>query len=917
VRAPRVTGLVIALLVAAPGAAAGAPNDPLYDASPAPGATNEQWDLTTDRGISADRAWELTTGAGITIGDLDVGVQLDHPDLASQWAINPADPPNGADDDGNGYVDDHRGWDFYAHDGEPTSETRNEHGTNVAGVLAAATDNGEGIAGIAPDARILPLRTSDNILHQGSRLAQAIVYATDRGASVISASLGADSFTRALRQAVRYAHARGTVIAVASGNEFHFHHHQPQVLPEVLAVGGINPDTANIASKDQRLAVAANDFTVKAAYADFGPHLDVVAPTQVPTTTWGGGYRLTWEGTSAATPHVAGVVALVQARAKQLNRELSANQVIQIVRGTADDLQKPGWDRLTGYGRANARRAVERVSDPPPEAKIEAPFIYAPKTRPFRVWGRTTASWRLELGRGEEPTTWRTIARGRANEPRLARIDPRDLEPGGWTLRLTAGEAQDRSFFYAERHEQVRELGTSGESSPQLADVNGDGRADIVLATSDGTVRVLSGRTLKPLKGWPRRADRAPHSAPTERRLRTPVRSGFLATPAVGDVAGDARPEVVAADLDGRIYAWTSRGRRVFVRHINLQEPGDEEKTSKLDAAIYASPALADLDANGKLDIVVGAADQHVYAVDGAGRDLPGWPVLARDGDDHAKILSSPAIGDLDGDSRPDVVEGTAEVYGSTPDTSGRVYAFDHSGRPKPGWPIRPKALAADAIPLAGEGTPMSPVLADVDEDGTDEVAIAGFTGTHELFDGAGTQRHAFAAGTTLAFGANAAFGRQGGRLRLFGGVVDDRLVLAQLNPASQIPFDHLRAGWDAATGDALPGYPKPVEGWQIAAGPAIADVTGDGEPEVLAGSSGNVLHATQADGTEPPGWPKQTGGWLLAAPAAGDVDGDGRTEVVAVTRDGFLLVFQTPGDARAAEWPTFRHDPHNTGRHR
>src|SRR5439155_2195456 len=126
----------------------------------------------------------------------------------------------------------------------------------------------------------------------------------------------------------------------------------------------------------------------------------------------------------------------------------------------------------------------------------------------------------------------------------------------------------------------------------------------------------------------------------------------------------------------------------------------------KLDSAIYSSPALADLNGDKRLDIVFGAADQRIYAVDGRGHDLQGWPVLARDTPTGyvGKILSSPAIADLDGDGKPDVVEGTAEVYGSTPQTTGRVYAFDHTGKRLPGWPVAPPALAADAIPLAGQG---------------------------------------------------------------------------------------------------------------------------------------------------------------------------------------------------------------------
>src|SRR5207248_2359843 len=198
------------------------------------------------------------------------------------------------------------------------------------------------------------------------------------------------------------------------------------------------------------------------------------------------------------------------------------------------------------------------------------------------------------------------------------------------------------------------------------------------------------------------------------------------------------------------------------------------------------SPALADLDRDGRLDIVFGGADQRIYAVRGNGRLVKGWPVLARDkasGGDPEKILSSPAIGDLNGDGRPDVVEGTAEAYGSTPTMSGRVYAFSAKGKRLPGWPV--------SVP---------------------------------------------------------------------GVVVDSRIAAAQSAPATKVDFEHLLGGWDAASGDWLSSFPIPMEGWQIPTAPAIADVEGDGKAEVIAGSSGNVLHAFRSDGSEPRGWPKDTG---------------------------------------------------------
>ena len=921
------TALALAALVPASALAAfpqDPPNDPMYDASPLPNSRQEQWDLTSNRGISVDRAWALSTGQGVVIADVDVGVQVDHPDLAGRLT---------------------EGFDFFMNDRSVTSETSNSHGTNVAGVLGAAADNGEGIAGTAPGARIMPVRTADNILHQGSRLAAGIVWAVDHGAGVISMSLGAESRSAALDRAVAYAHREGVVMVAAIGNESANHHNYPATYDEVIAVGGINPDTADAAAQGplEPQTPVATDFTVRAAYSDYGPHIDLAAPTQVPTTDYGSDYVRNWSGTSAATPHVAGVAALVRAA----NPDLTPVEVRQLLIQTADDLSgeqnggKAGWDQYTGYGRVNAFEAVSaaKAGRVPPPADITGPDLFSTHRRAVRVRGLAGAAWRLELGRGEEPAEWERVAHGSAGTLRV-RLSLQGLADGGWTLRLRAERAggatgEDRAFFFkntdpALKRGYPRRLGSSGESSPVLADLTGDGTPEIVLATTDGRVRAWHGRSGKLVQGWPRRSRTAFATRSAARRIGR-VRAGFLGTPAVGNIAGRRRPEVVAPGLDGRVYAWHHDGRRVrgFPVRIDAHRPPSPER----DAAIYASPALAQLDGRGKLDVVVGAADGKAYAWNGRGGRLPGWPVEARDGDDRERIVSSPAVGDIDGDGQPDIVEATAEVYGSTPQTTGRVYAWNTRGELKPGWPIEPPALAADAIPIAGEGTPASPALADVDGDGADEVAIAAFTGQPDLYRGDGSEfsggQHFTTRGkgadsrttatAALALGSNGAFGRLSadGPLAFFSGLVDTRFALASQAPAQRIPYEHLVGGWDAESGSYLAGFPAPVEQFQIIAAPAIADVDGDGTAEVLAGTSGFYLHAFREDGSEPEGWPKNTGGWLFAGPAVGDVDGDGKLEVTAVTREGYLWLWNTPAPADGpVEWGSFRHDAHNSGRY-
>ncbi len=177
---------------------------------------------TVDADIDAPEAWLTTKGAGATVAVVDTGIELTHPDLAGQFSGNPGErgagrETNGVDDDHNGYVDDWQGWDFVNHDNTIESEG-NFHGTHVAGTIAALADNGVGGAGVAPQAKVLPVKIFGglNSTASSSTIAQAFDYAGALGVDVVNASLGGIGSSQFVTDVIE-SHP-GTLYVVAAGN---------------------------------------------------------------------------------------------------------------------------------------------------------------------------------------------------------------------------------------------------------------------------------------------------------------------------------------------------------------------------------------------------------------------------------------------------------------------------------------------------------------------------------------------------------------------------------------------------------------------------------------------------------------------------------------------------------------------------
>jgi serine protease len=303
------------------------PNDPYF---------SFQWHLSQ---IKMEEAWDMSTGEGVTVAVVDTGINSDGRDGFGGRLVSGHNTINRANPDGT--VDN------------------NGHGTHVAGTIAQQTHNGTGVAGVAYEASIMPIKAL-NRMGQGTvrSIADGIRWATDHGAEVINMSLAGDYFSWIEKRAVDYAYNRGVVLVASSGNETALEVSYPAAYENCIAVGAIRYDE------------------VIAAYSNGGSALDVVAPggdatvdqnydgypdgvlqETFPLHLFGRSFGWDWyyyEGTSMAAPHVAGVAALIIAE----NPNYAPDDVRAALINTAKDLGSPGWDELYGFGLVDAAAAL-------------------------------------------------------------------------------------------------------------------------------------------------------------------------------------------------------------------------------------------------------------------------------------------------------------------------------------------------------------------------------------------------------------------------------------------------------------------------------------------------------------------------------------------------------------------------------
>ena len=549
------------------------PDDPLW-------ATGQRPALSP---LRMDRAWDLARGNGVTVAVLDSGVDFDHPDLQGRVitpGLNLLTPGGARDDSG--------------------------HGTMVAGIIAANRGNRRGIAGVAPGARILPVKVLDRDgIGDDVDIATGMAWAVARGADIINLSLGGPGESPLLTAAVANARAMGVVVVAAAGNSGNGSVEVPAAIPGVLAVS------------------ATGNAGGMAAFSSYGPEISVAAPGVRITSTdlgrpSGSDAYSSESGTSFAAPIVAGVAALVRSRFPGL----SAEAVAARIRNTARDRGPAGVDDAYGHG----------VVDP----------VAALGGRPVA----TRAVFRTfpDADAGDLPETALAITVG---VPHAALISPETdedwyriaLAPGWYRVALPP---PTRDLEHS--MDPIIELYDSGLAFRATQEFGGGALAIRIFRSGIYVIRVRN---------------RNPSTAPYSLNV-TPVTAVALfegAVPfdlrsAVGsvgiaDVTGDGRADAIGlagseADVFDTLVVAPQAARRTFAPLIAYPAP---------DGVVGTSLVVGDATGDGKSDVVFAAAEGIVIIGQGVG-GLTSQRILRFDGYEHF------ALADIDDDDRPDLVAG-------------------------------------------------------------------------------------------------------------------------------------------------------------------------------------------------------------------------------------------------------------------
>ena len=674
------------------------------------------------------------------------------PDLNGNGVADPEDLilspiySNQVDNDANGYVDDISGWDFLVGDNNPLDTVNYGHGTGEAEDSTAA-DNGVGDVGTCPRCTFIPVRVGDSFIADGGRFAAGVLFGLDSQAAVIQEALGAINNPRQAQQAIDSAYRRGVPVIASMADEASKHPNLPGSLEHTLAVNSVR-DTGSPKSY-----LALNGCT------NYGGHTFLSIPSS--------------SCSSEATGIMSGVAGLVISEARDRGLTLSTNEILQLARASADDIDfstpnavdpandflsgatvrypsTAGWDATHGYGRLNAYELVKAVRDAriPPEADLTTPkwFSVLPAHGLIDVRGHVAAprapsySYRVEWATGLQPPafpatdTWHVIelrtGRTRAKDGRLATLN---LDEVAAALGGAQGPPADP---------------TTGRTEEEKFSL----RLRVVVTAVGGSTNGLVGESQKQV---------FVHDDPDlVAGMPRTVKGSGTASPVFVDLEPGGGTEMVLATDDGRIHAYRADMTELpgFPVHTDRAPYWVMGATATADgispargAVMVGAPVAVDLDGDHLLDLAVGDLEGRVHAWNHLGQELPGFEdthtnlwfsldhPVAQDSTNRTQrgFANSLAAADLDGDHLPELVGAALDRH---------VYAWHGDGTPVAGFPVLVVDPAkveqvvpgidrvifrADSGVRDGGDLVATPALADLDGDGHPEIVV----GAQEEYD--------------------------------------------------------------------------------------------------------------------------------------------------------------------------------------
>lgn len=876
------------------------PNDPYYSSSGSWGQNyDDLWGL---KKIQAEKAWGITTGSeDIVVAITDTGIDYNHPDLQGQlWSNKDEIPNNGLDDDNNGYIDDVKGWDFTNSDNDPMDD--HGHGTHVAGTINALTNNAEGIAGISWDSKVMPLK---GLTREGwgytSWLANAINYAVFEGADAINMSWGGLGESQVIKEALTSAYVSGVVLVAAAGNgygtdvEIIYPAKDPHVI--TVASSDHNDLISDFSSIGVKVDVAApggdsgysgppdpynNILSLRASGTDMYCSPSEGCNTMVVDNQY---YRA--RGTSMATPHVAGVAALILAK----HPDWSPEEVRQAIRFGADDIMKLGWDRESGYGRLNAFQSltlnnvcIAKISSP-------EPYAFIGQTQNLNVIGSASCrdsfqSYVIDIGVGNEPQKWNTFYSSSIpiSESNLATLNLTALSSDTFefTVRLTVEDMDGHKF---QDRVLIRKL-LIKQGWPRTFDSHAGPLTGLTLtplltlknqqlivhmneyppdASTIGKLYVI-GADAKDAPNWPRSIT----------AQGTPLNILEEGTVSIGELDSQYPGlELATLSLSSppvyNIHLFHSDGTEIT--------NGWPKNVGRLDFDNFTldyAILLADVDLDGKMEIISQVEDGiKIWAQDGTlifqRLDTP--------------LAGIPVIANMDNDIFPEIVFAEGDC----------IHAFNFDESEVIGWPI--------CISGAGQRWPIQLVAADFENDGKHEIVvnIQDRSSMLKVFNSDGNLDWEYPIGSIKwapSFPAIADINN------------DNELEIIVATDHEVYVFRE--------DGTVSPGWPVSTPGFMFQA-PVTADIDGDGKQEIfIVQAIGSTLFGWKFDGQPLLRGVSFPFSWLYAAtPALGDMDQNGKVDLVAA---GYWPAYTTAIEfpfsisLLVADWPMFRQGPQHLG---